>query len=203
MNDLVNVKGLSELQRLLDTLPAKIEKNIMRGALRAGLQPIREAAKQNINSVSGLLAASLDARQAVSVNARAGVVTAKLRAGTGFGQSGAPPGNLPIWVEYGTRPHLVKVRPEDRPSRMTRRGRRDFSIRTINRMVARGSLQIGGQFVGESVAHPGAQPRPFMRPALDLNAGAAVVAAGEYVKQRLATKHGLDTSSIDIQEGSE
>lgn len=41
-----------------------------------------------------------------------------------------------------------------------------------------------------------------MRPALDSNITAAVVAAGNYVKSRLATKQGLDTSHIMV-EGDE
>jgi hypothetical protein len=41
-----------------------------------------------------------------------------------------------------------------------------------------------------------------MRPALDAQASAAVVAAAEYMKDRLATKHGLDTSDVVI-EGDE
>ena len=41
-----------------------------------------------------------------------------------------------------------------------------------------------------------------MRPALDSQATRAVVAAGEYIKRRLATKHGLDTSGVMI-EGDE
>lgn len=47
--------------------------------------------------------------------------------------------------------------------------------------------------------HPGVMPKPFMRPALDSEAGAALVAVGEYIKKRLATKHGLDTSEINIE----
>jgi hypothetical protein len=38
-----------------------------------------------------------------------------------------------------------------------------------------------------------------MRPALDGQSSAAVVAAGEYIKKRLATKHGLDTADINIE----
>lgn len=46
--------------------------------------------------------------------------------------------------------------------------------------------------------HPGVQAKPFMRPALDAQSGAAVVAVGEYIKKRLATKNGLDTADIEI-----
>lgn len=192
----VHVKGLAELQKLLDELPAKIEKNIMRGALRAGANVVKAQAQANIHSVSGELARSLR----VSTNAKGGKVIAKVVAGKGFGAKGTPPKNLPLWVEYGTKAHLISVK--DKPSRMTRRGLKDFAIRTINKMIARGSLVIGGNLVGPMVKHPGAAPNPFMRPALDTQAQAAVIAAGEYIKARLATQHGLDTADVML-EGDE
>jgi len=49
------------------------------------------------------------------------------------------------------------------------------------------------------VQHPGSRPKPFMRPALDGRAQDAVVAAAQYMKRRLATKNGLDTSSVEIE----
>ncbi|MBK7493597.1 MAG: hypothetical protein IPI17_17935 [Nitrosomonas sp.] len=49
------------------------------------------------------------------------------------------------------------------------------------------------------ISHPGVSPRPFMRPALDANAEAAIVGAGEYIKKRLAKKNGLDTAGIEIE----
>jgi len=52
--------------------------------------------------------------------------------------------------------------------------------------------------MGDGV-HPGVMPKPFMRPALDAQSGAAVLAVGEYIKKRLATKNGLDTSEINIE----
>ena len=61
-----------------------------------------------------------------------------------------------------------------------------------------GWMAFGGVFA-KSVQHPGIQPRPFMRPALDSRAQAAVVAAAEYTKKRLATKHGLDTKDVEIE----
>ena len=79
-------------------------------------------------------------------------------------------------VEYGTKAHNIAAR-------------------------AVGWLSFGGIFRKE-VAHPGARLQPFMRPALDAQASAAVVAAAEYMKKRLATKEGLDTSHITT-EGDE
>lgn len=189
MSDPIHVKGLSQLQAFLDQLPPKLERNVMRGAMRAGARVVLPAARQGINHDTGALAKSLRAGS----TSKGGTVTGYVRTRLYYAR----------WVEYGTRPHFITVRPEDRPSRMTHRGRKAVSIRTINRMVERGSLVIGGNFIGASVAHTGAQQRPFMRPALDTRAGAAVVAVGEYIKTRLATKHGLDTSGIDIEEVTE
>ncbi len=158
----VHVRGLAELQKFLDQLPAKIEANVMRGALRAGMNVVKPAAQSGVHSVSGELAKGLR----VGTKRKGGVVISYLRAR-------GPHGFVARWVEYGTAAHPI---------------------------VSRGghSLAFGGRFV-KSVLHPGAKPKPFMRPALDTQAQAAVIAAGEYTKNRLATKEGLDTSHVTIQ----
>lgn len=185
----VHVKGLAELQKFLDTLPAKIERNILRSALRQGANVIMQGARTELagRSKTGDLARNLR----VSARARGGTVTASVKNNLFYA----------VMVEYGTRAHFISVNVGARPSRMTRRGMREFSIGTINKMVYRGSLVIGGNFVGESVSHPGARPLPFMRSALDKNAKAAVVAVGEQIKKRL-TREGIDASDV-IVEGDE
>lgn len=40
------VEGLAELQKMLDDLPANIEKNIMRGGLRAAAKVVQEEAQR-------------------------------------------------------------------------------------------------------------------------------------------------------------
>lgn len=87
-----------------------------------------------------------------------------------------PHGYLARWVEYGTAAHNISAK-------------------------KRGFLSFMNVFVKE-VAHPGTKPRPFLRPALDSQAQAAVIATANYMKTRLATKEGLDTSDIVI-EGDE
>lgn len=164
MSDIA-VKGLSDLQKLLDTLPAKIEANIMRGALRAGMKPIQAAAKLNVSVVSGELRDGLK----ISTAKKDGKVIARLRA-TG------KHGYVANWVEFGTSPHTITAK--------NRKG-----------------LSFGGLFF-QSVDHPGARPKPFMRPALDSQAQTALVASGEYVKSRLASKQGLDTADIEIEAES-
>jgi HK97 gp10 family phage protein len=163
--DEVHVKGLKDLQKFLDQLTPKMEANIMRGALRAGMNVVKPVAAANIHPVSGLLAAGLK----IFTRIRGGVVSASLRA-TGKHAFVAR------WVEFGTRAHDIVAK-------------------------LGGSLFFGGVFT-KVVNHPGARPKPFMRPALDGQAQAAVIAAGNYIKDRLAKKEGLDTSHVMV-EGDE
>ena len=162
MADLVHVKGLADLQKMLDTLPAKLEQNVMRGALRAGMKPIRADAKAGAAKATGELAAGLK----VSVRARAGKVVARLRA-TG------KHGYLALWIERGTAAHRINAK--------------------------KGSALFFNGSAVKFVDHPGSKAQPFMRPALDARAQDAVIAAGNYIKQRLATKHGIDTADINIE----
>ena len=65
-------------------------------------------------------------------------------------------------------------------------------------MLDGGALSFGGGAL-QHVDHPGARAQPFMRPALDARASDATVAAAQYMKERLATKHGLDTGDVEIE----
>ncbi len=156
-----NVTGLKELQAFLDKLPAKMEANIMRSALRQGANVMLAEAKSNVPVKSGLLRDGLK----VSVSLRKGVVIAKVKA-TG---KHAPVAHL---VEYGTAAHFIKPKSAK-------------------------SLFFAGLF-SNGVDHPGATAKPFMRPALDRQSQAALVAVGEQIKTRL-TKQGLDVSDIDVE----
>jgi HK97 gp10 family phage protein len=164
----IRVNGLADLQKFLDQLPAKMEANVMRGALRAGMKPVLEAARQGApvgepsetnkrkyNLYAGALRDSI--RLSAKLDRRKGQVVARVVAGGKSRKTGA---NVIYagMIEYGTRPHSIG-----------------------------------------SGTHQGTDGNPFMRPALDTQAQAAVVAAGEYIKKRLATKHGLDTADINIE----
>lgn len=159
-----HVKGLADLQRFLDQLPEKMERNVVRGAFRHAMRGVvLPAARGNINNVSGELARSLK----VGSRASRGEVKAYVSTRVFYAR----------FVEYGTKPHTIRARDG-------------------------GALSFGGGFV-ESVEHPGARPAGggmgFMRAALDSQAAAAVLAAGQYMKQRLATKHGLDASEVLLE----
>ena len=164
----IRVNGLADLQKFLDQLPAKMEANIMRGALRAGMKPVLEAARQNApvgepsetnmrkyKVYAGALRDSI--RLSARIDRRNRQVVASVKAGGKSKKTGADVfySNM---VEFGTRQHI-----------------------------------IGGG------THPGVAGRPFMRAALDSQAQNAVVAAAEYIKKRLATKHGIDTADINVE----
>lgn len=99
MADERSVRGLSDLQKFLSAVPQKIERNILRGAMRAGMRVVQPVAQSNVHSVSGQLAKGLK----ISTRARGGTVSASLRA-TG------PHGSVARWIEYGVRPHLIAAK---------------------------------------------------------------------------------------------
>lgn len=145
----LHVSGLSELDKLLKELPAKIEGNIMRGAMRAGAKVFADRAKQMVPVKSGQLRDSIK----VSTRSKRGRVSATVRAG----------GKKAFYahmVEFGTARHFIKPR-------------------------KRKSLFFAG-IAREVVDHPGASPKPFMRPALDGGQVEAVNAAADYIRKRLA-----------------
>ena len=85
-------------------------------------------------------------------------------------------GYLAQWVEFGTAAHRINAK----------KG---------------GALSFGGGAV-QHVDHPGQKARPFLRPSLDARASDALVAAAEYMKERLSTQAGLDTSDVLIEGDS-
>lgn len=95
----LHVSGLSELDRLLKELPAKIEGNIMRGAVRAGAKVMETRAKELVPVDDGDLRDSIK----VSTKSKRGQVSATVRAG----------GKKAFYahmVEFGTARHFIKPR---------------------------------------------------------------------------------------------
>lgn len=172
-----NITGGRELDELLRTLPAKMQKNINRAGLRAGAVVLRDEVKRNVPVQSG------DLRNSVRITSRArgADVSVSVKAGDNVAYYAR-------FVEYGTRPHLVQV--SDRDRGINRRTGRQVSITTINRQ--RRSLQIGGNLIGPSVQHNGARPKPFMRPAVDAKLPEAIDAMKKKIRERL-TRQGLET----------
>lgn len=175
--------GGRQLDDLLKTLPKNIQRNILRAALREGGVVLRQEARRLAPVEDGALRRSIR----VSTRSQRGVPYASVKAGS----SAAFYAHM---VEFGTRPHYVKVSDIDRgPGRG--RGRRGSanrvetlaSIRSVNRRV----LQIGANFVGPSVHHPGSQAKPFLRPAADNGFREAIKAFDRKLRERM-TQAGLN-----------
>jgi len=171
-----NITGLSDLYAQLQELPGKLEGNIMRGALRAGQNVIKAAAVNGVPVHDDVLRKSIR----ISFRARSqkyGWVRMHLVAGN-------KDAYYSHMVEFGTARHIIRAK--ERPTRTTRRGTvKGLSIRTMNKMLATGSLKIGGRYVGASVLHPGSKPVPFMRMAFDNSQAQALEAMRDYIATRL------------------
>lgn len=178
----VHVTGLADLQKFLDQLPVKVEMNVMRGALRAGAKlikddavarcPVGKPSAEGARLYGGYAGALRDSIR-LSARRKGSVLSVSVKAG-GKTRQGAD-----VWYA-----HLIEFT-----------GAVAHIIRSTNRK-ALSFGKAGGVF--RSVLHPGMKAKPFLRPALDAQASNAVVAAAEYMKKRLATKQGLDTSEVQI-----
>jgi HK97 gp10 family phage protein len=91
-----NIIGGRELDAALQSLSVKVEKNILRSALRQGANQFKEAIQANIPVDSGALRRSVR----VTTNSKKGRVTASVKIGNKTAWYGA-------MVEFGTRPHKI------------------------------------------------------------------------------------------------
>lgn len=95
-----HVTGLKELQAFLDALPAKMEKNIMRSALRAGANVVKVEAQQQLASHGNVKTGLLSKGLKVSTRAKRGLVTATVKAKGKHGR-------IAHWIEFGTAAHTI------------------------------------------------------------------------------------------------
>jgi HK97 gp10 family phage protein len=161
------VKGLSELDQMLKTLPVKIEKNVVRGALRAGQKIMLQGAQRQLSEVtkqdSGALENSLKIRIARR-NERFGWVRSFLIAGD----------------EHAYYSHMIEF---GTASFYTGKGNSVGSSYLIKPNVKK-SLFFGGK-AKEAVVHPGIKPKPFMRQSVDLYSEASLNAIVGYMEKRI------------------
>lgn len=179
--ELRHVAGLAALQKMLDELPAKVEGNVLRGGLRAGARVFEDEVKRTVPVGSGRLRNSVR----VSVRLLRGRVMATVKVGGRSKEKEVirlPNGRLKIkyvspfyakWVEFGTARHAIKA--------TTAKG-------LVLRSNSRASSGFANRWmvtVLDSVEHPGAKARPFMRPAFDGKNSAALDAVADYIRARL------------------
>ncbi len=157
----IKIEGLAELNKMLQLLPSKIEKNIIRGGLRAGAAVFQEKARANIPAQMLALKRSIR----IKTNSRSGRVSATVVAGNRDAY-------YAHWIEYGTASYYTgKGRTVGQP----------YAIRPRGGAAA---LAFNNIFTG-SVIHPGVRPRPYMRPAVDAGTQEALSAMVDYMKSRI------------------
>jgi len=136
----VQVKGLRELEAALDALPLKVGERAFSQALRAGIKPIQDAAREllvnQIREHTGNLVNSLKVR---IVKAKGSSDPTQAEALLTVGDKVAYYAN---WIEFGTQAHLIHALPGH-------------------------ALKIASLGYAEQAAVPGIIPRAFMRPAFD------------------------------------
>lgn len=167
MSDLIDIKGLADLERVLQQLPAEIEGKVVRGGLLAGQKVIAQAARDNLDNEHAVKTGEL--RKSVRVRFK--------RKSQKFGwlRYEVVAGSKKAWyahlLEFGTASFYTgKGKSVGKP----------YEIKPKNRK----SLFVAGMFK-EQVTHPGIKPRAFMRTAFDTKSKEAVEAMAEYIKKRL------------------
>lgn len=157
------VRGKAEVKAYIGRIPADMEAKVLRGAARVAATVVAEEAMDRTQSS--------EVRGAIKVATKRedGRIIAKV-------QVKGPGAYLAPWEEYGTDPHFIRV---------DERERGGMSIGRINKEHKKGALVIAGEFVGDTVFHPGARPHPFLRPALDVKQGEAIAAAQGYIRSRV------------------
>lgn len=157
----VDILGGKELAKMLNELPLKIERNIMRSALRAGAAVIAAEARLNVPVDSAELKQSIR----TSSNSKRGTVEANAVVGNRRTKKGW----YATFVEFGTAPHMIRA------------GKKSpvLSFRDRNGEWRRVT----------EVHHTGAKAKPFMRPAFDTKGDEAVKAVADKIRERLTDQN--------------
>jgi len=168
---MATIRGRAEVSSYLSQLPHELAAKVLRGAGRAGGKILAAEAKQR--SSSDDVAADIIVKTRNDQNQI--VVTVTVKPGYNWFRA--------LWLEYGTDPHFISVSDAQRGGQ---------GIRRINQKVreakGEGSLVIGGEFVGQTIWHPGARPYPFFRPAFDAKEGDALKEAQAYINARISRR---------------
>jgi HK97 gp10 family phage protein len=161
----VRLTGLKELDDALRGISAEVRGPIMRDALKAGGEVIREGAAKNIHSRSGQTAAELNVEIQIGDEEVGGA------AAIGAIKGGRPTKRNHIlnFLEFGTKAHNE---PKRRGRLRRFEARAGKSLKSIN---AAKRVAFGGR-VFSRVHHPGIQPQAPLTNALADQAGAAIEA---------------------------
>lgn len=166
-NESFQVQGLKELHAMLQELPVRIERNIMRGAIRAGANVFRDAARQAAPVDDGTLKRSI---KTASSKVTKGKVTVNVGTDLYYARM----------VEFGTASFYTgKGRSVGKPYKIPKTSKTGKISKRTKRAIKFGNI------IRNNAVHPGIRPKPFMRPAFDTASDGAVAKFAEYVAARL------------------
>lgn len=166
-NEAFNVQGLKELHAMLQELPVRIERNIMRGAIRAGANVYRDAARAAAPVDDGTLKRSI---KTGSTNVKKGKVVVNVGTDLYYARM----------VEFGTASYYTGTgRTVGKPYKIPKTSKTGKMTKRLKK-----ALRFNGVIVN-SATHPGIKPQPFMRRAFDGASDQAVATFAQYVATRL------------------
>lgn len=172
------VKGLADLEKYLTLLPVKLAKNGVRQGLTAGAEPIVQKARSLAPRKTGQLAKAI--KKGSPKQNEDGTFSIRISV-----DESRDDGFLGYFFEYGIEPHLIA-------KHLPKRGRRGLAAAKSKGEPAGGVMKIGEDFVGGFIMHPGVRAQPFLLPALDMEAEAAVKAFAGKIAAFIEGKTGFE-----------
>lgn len=156
----VKIEGLADLQKILDEFPAKLEANIMRGALRQGANIFRDRARAAAPVKSGKLKKSIKVKTTV----KKGKAISQVVAGGGD-----------VWyakfIEFGTASFYEgNGRTVGAPYKIAKSKKKAMKF---------------GDIYADNVIHQGVRPNGFMRKAFDAGETEVIDNVATYIRMRI------------------
>ena len=180
MMEAVEIAGLSELNKLLQELPVRIERNIIQSGIRNAANIFRDRARANAPQENGILKKAIK----TAVNTKYGLTKATIyidrtkrytvRVGSGKNKTTrSSTAFYAHFIEFGTGTFYSGSgsRSKRQPYKIPKPGKKRLT------------MPDGG--VRTSVEHPGIRPQPFMRPAFDGGQNQALERFRQYIFDRL------------------
>lgn len=177
----IEVEGLADLDRALSVLPNLIAERVLKSATLAGAAVVRKEARALCPKNTGALAKSIVARK---MRTKAGEVVYRVGPGRSSRKTkvnGKIGYKIDGWyahlVEFGTSPHVIKAsKGKVLALRKNSRASKGVAKRWIN------------TFLAVHVSHPGASPKPFLRPAFDTKVNEVIKTIGKRVWRGIQTE---------------
>lgn len=160
------LKGFENINKLLKTLPGRIERRLVRRALRSGASVVSKRTKQLApKGATGNLRRSI----AVKMMKREMGASVYNRNGSGMGKFDGWYAHI---IEKGSKRHRINLW-------------KSKSAKKHGGSSLKKVLSGGGKTYGTNVNHPGTSARPFMVPALEQSAKQALSVMGRRLAELL------------------